>query len=147
MPKDAIKEGMTFALGIVKISGENFNKIMKGLEKKNKLSANEGKKMVYNWVTVQQKQLVKMQAKMRAMKKQALKTRLYSSKDLAEVNKVIKNLSLQIAGLEKKKKNAETTLKKQKKTALKKRTAKKKTAKKKTVKKKKAKKRTAKKKK
>ncbi len=131
MPKDAIKEGMTFALGIVKISGENFNKIMTNLEKKNKLSANEGKKMVYNWVSEQQKQLKKMQAKMETMKKNALKTRMYSSKDLAEINKVIKNLSAQIASLEKKKKNAEATLKKQKKSALKKRTAKKKTTKKK----------------
>ena len=131
MPKDAIKEGMTFALGIVKISGENFNKIMTGLEKKNKLSANEGKKMVYNWVSEQQKQLKKMQAKMRTMKKDALKTRMYSSKDLAEINKVIKNLSVQIATLEKKKKKAEATLKNQKKSALKKRTSKKKTAKKK----------------
>ena len=131
MPKDAIKEGMTFALGIVKISGENFNKIMTGLEKKNKLSANEGKKMVYNWVSEQQKQLKKMQAKMKTMKKNALKTRMYSSKDLAEINKVIKNLSVQIATLEKKKKKAEVTLKNQKKSALKKRTSKKKSAKKK----------------
>ncbi len=137
MPKDAIKEGMNFALGIVKISGENFNKIMKGLEKKNKLSANDGKKMVYRWAAEQQKQLVKMQAKMRAMKKNALKTRLYSSKDLAEINKVIKTLSTQIAVLEKKKKKAEETLKKQKKTALKKRTARKKKSKKRTAKKKK----------
>ena len=131
MPKDAIKEGMTFALGIVKISGENFNKIMTGLEKKNKLSANEGKKMVYTWISEQQKQLKKMQEKMRTMKRQALKTKLYSSKDLAEINKVIKNLSVQIATLEKKKKKAEETLKKQKKSALKKRTSKKKKAKKK----------------
>ncbi len=135
MPKDAIKEGMTFALGIVKISGENFNKIMTGLEKKNKLSANEGKKMVYTWINEQQKQLKKMQEKMRTMKRQALKTKLYSSKDLAEINKVIKNLSVQIAALGKKKKKAEETLKKQKKSALKKRTAKKKTAKKKKSKK------------
>ena len=131
MPKDVIKEGMTFALGIVKISGENFNKIMTGLEKKNKLSANEGKKMVYTWISEQQKQLKKMQEKMRTMKRQALKTKLYSSKDLAEINKVIKNLSVQITALEKKKKKAEVTLKKQKKSALKKRTAKKKKAKKK----------------
>jgi len=131
MPKDVIKEGMTFALGIVKISGENFNKIMTGLEKKNKLSANEGKKMVYTWVSEQQKQLKKMQEKMRTMKRQALKTKLYSSKDLAEINKVIKNLSVQIEALEKKKKKAEATLKKQKKSALKKRTVKKKKAKKK----------------
>ncbi len=135
MPKDAIKEGMTFALGIVKISGENFNKIMTGLEKKNKLSANEGKKMVYAWISEQQKQLKKMQEKMRTMKKQALKTKLYSSKDLVEINKVIKNISVQIETLEKKKKKAEETLKKQKKSALKKRTAKKKTAKKKKSKK------------
>ena len=136
MPKDAIKEGMNFALGIVKISGENFNKVMKGLEKKNKLSANEGKRMVGKWFNEQQKQLKKMQEKMRTMKKQALKTRIYSSKDLAEINKVIKNLSVQIAALEKKKKKAETVLKKQKKSALKKRTSKKK-SKKRTAKKKK----------
>ena len=137
MPKDAIKEGMNFALGIVKISGENFNKIMTGLEKKNKLSANEGKKMVYSWLNEQQKQLVKMQAKMRAMKKKALKTRLYSSKDLAEINKVIKNLSAQIGALENKKKKAEANLKKQKKSALKKRTVKKKKPKRELQKKKK----------
>ena len=131
MPKDAIKEGMTFALGIVKISGENFNKIMTGLEKKNKLSANEGKKMVYTWINEQQKQLKKMQEKMRTMKKQALKTKLYSSKDLAEINKVIKILSVQIAALETKKKKAETTIKKQKQSTLKKKTTKKKKDKKK----------------
>ena len=65
------------------------------------------------------------------LKKEALKTKLYSSKDLEEMNRVIKKLSKEIVALQKKKKKAEAVAKKKKTKAIKKRTAKK------TVKKKK----------
>ena len=138
MAKDVIKEGMTFALGVIRISGENFNRIMKRLEKRKKLSSREGERMVYKWFADQQRQLEKMRKRMR---KEALKTRLYSSKDLAELNRVIRNLSKHITALEKKKKKSETETKKKKKAVLRKRTAgKRKAAKKKAGKRKKAKK-------
>ena len=126
MAKDLIKEGMTFALGIVKISGEQFNKVVKGLERKNQVSSKEGKKMVQAWVGQQLKQMQKMKIK---LKKEALKTRLYTSRDIAGFNKVIKNLSNEIAKLQTKKKKTESVTRKKKKKALKKRTAKKKPAK------------------
>lgn len=120
MAKDVIKEGMTFALGVIRISGENFNRIMKRLEKRNKLSSREGERMVYKWFADQQRQLERMRKRMR---KEALKTRLYSSRDLTELNRVIGNLSKHITALEKKKKKAEVETKKKKKAALRKRTA------------------------
>ena len=128
MPKDMIKEGLTVALGIVKISGEKFSKAIKSLEKSNKVSSKEGEKMVYSWIADQQTQLEKMR---KNLKKEVLKTKLYSSKDLEDMNKVIKKLSNEIVSLQKKKKKAEAVAKKKKTKALKKRTAKK------TVKKKK----------
>jgi len=130
--KDLIKEGVALALGVVRISGEQFNKAIKQLEKKNKVSSKEGKAMVYKWVSEQQKQLVKMR---RTLKKEALRTRLYSSKDLAKMNQIIKNLSNEIFKLQKKKTKAEATRKKERAKALKKRTVKKKAAKKKPKKK------------
>ncbi len=132
MAKDLIKEGVALALGVVRISGEQFNKAIKQLEKKNKVSSKEGKAMVYKWVSEQQKQLVKMR---RTLKKEALRTRLYSSKDLAKMNQIIKNLSNEIFKLQKKKTKAEATRKKERAKALKKRTVKKKAAKKKPKKK------------
>jgi len=134
MAKDLIKEGVALALGVVRISGEQFNKAIKQLEKKNKVSSKEGKAMVYKWVSEQQKQLVKMR---KTLKTEALRTRLYSSKDLAKMNQVIKNLSKEIMKLQKKKTKAEATRKKERAKALKKRTAKRKPAKKKPAKKKK----------
>ena len=128
MPKDMIKEGLTVALGMVKISGEKFSKAIKSLEKSNKVSSKEGEKMVYSWIADQQTQLEKMR---KNLKKEVLKTKLYSSKDLEDMNKVIKKLSNEIVSLQKKKKKAEAVAKKKKTKALKKRTAKK------TVKKKK----------
>ena len=80
MAKDLVKEGMTFAFGLVKISGQRFNKVIKGLEKRNRVSSNEGEKMVYRWISEQQKQLEKMR---RQIKREALRTRIYSAKDLA----------------------------------------------------------------
>ncbi len=133
MAKDVIKQGMTFALGMVKISGEKFSKAIKKLERSNKVSSKEGQKMVYSWVSDQQKQLEKMR---KQIKREALKTRLYTSKDLNEMNKVMKKLSSEIVALQKKKKKAEASAKKKKKSALKKRTAKKKPAKRKAKKKK-----------
>ena len=131
MPKDLVKEGLTFALGVVKISGERFNKVVKGLEKKNKVSGKEGKTMVYAWVNEQQKSLENMR---KNLKKEALKTKIYSAKDLENLNKAVKKLSKEIASLQKKKKKVE---KQSKKRALKKRTVKaKKPVKKKAVKKK-----------
>ncbi|MFA4855005.1 MAG: hypothetical protein WC634_00250 [archaeon] len=111
MPKDVIRDGMNFALGLVKISGDNFNKAVKRLEKSKKLSSNEGEKMVYAWLAEQQRQLETMRKR---MKKKALKTRLYSSNDLAEMNRVIQNLSRQITILENKKRKAEKSGKKKK---------------------------------
>lgn len=116
MPRDAIKDGMNFALGLVKISGENFNEAVKRLENSKKLSSNEGEKMVYAWLAKQQRQLETIRKR---MKKAALKTRLYSSDDLAEMNRVIQNISRQITVLENKKRKAEKSGKK-KKTAKKK---------------------------
>ena len=127
MAKDLIKEGMTFALGLAKISGQRFNKVIKGLEKKNKVSSNEGEKMVYRWISEQQKQLEKMR---RQIKKESIRTRIYSAKDLVALNKVVKKLSKEIAGLEKKKKKTEKAARKSKKKAMRKRTAKKKTGRK-----------------
>jgi len=132
MAKDLIKEGVAIALGVVKISGEQFNKVIRQLEKKNKVSSKEGKAMVYKWLSEQQKQLEKTRRK---LKKEALRTRLYSSKDLAKMNQVIKNLSKEIVKLQKKKRKAEAARKKERKKALKKRTAKKKPARKKPKKK------------
>jgi len=123
MPRDMIKEGLTVALGMVKISGERFSKAIKALEKSNKVSSKEGEKMVYSWIADQQKQLEKMRKK---LKKEALKTKLYSSRDLEEMNRVIKKLSKEIVTLQKKKKKAEAAAKKKKSKAIKKRTAKKK---------------------
>ena len=122
MAKDIIKEGLTFALGIVKISGEQFGKIVKGLERKNKVSSKEGERMVYSWIANQQKQLERMRKR---LKREALKTRIYSSGDLAEMNRVIKKLSGEISSLQKKKKKAEAATRKLKKKALGKRTARK----------------------
>lgn len=132
MAKDLIKEGVAIALGVVKISGEQFNKVIRQLEKKNKVSSKEGKAMVYKWLSEQQKQLEKTRRK---LKKEALRTRLYSSKDLSKMNQVIKNLSKEIVKLQKKKRKAEAARKKERKKALKKRTAKKKPARKKPKKK------------
>jgi polyhydroxyalkanoate synthesis regulator phasin len=134
MAKDLVKEGMTFALGLVKISGKRFNKVIKGLEKRNKVSSNEGEKMVYRWLSEQQKQLEKMR---KQIKREALRTRVYSAKDLAALNRVVKKLSKEIAGLEKKKKKTEKQAKKRKKKTLRKRTAKKKTKRRSTRKKRK----------
>lgn len=111
MPKDVIRDGMNFALGLVKISGDNFNNAVKSLEKSKKLSSSEGEKMVYAWLASQQRQLETMRKR---MKKEALKTRLYTSKDLAEMNRVIQNLSGQITVLENKKRKAEKSGKKKK---------------------------------
>jgi len=111
MPKEAIRNGINFALGIIKISGENFNKAVESLEKSKKLSSSEGEKMVYAWFAKQQGQLETMRKR---MKKEALKTRLYSSNDLAEMNRVIMGLSKQITVLEKKKRKAEGAGKKKK---------------------------------
>jgi len=135
MAKDLVREGMTFALGIIKISGERFNKVVKGLERRNKLSGVEGKKMVYRWLSEQQKQLEKMR---RSIKREALRTKVYSAKDLMVLKRTLKNLSKEIVSLEKRKKKAESAAKKKKKSALKKRTAKRSTkrkAKRKTKKK------------
>lgn len=129
MAKDLIREGMAFALGVVRISGEQFNKAVKQLEKRNKVSPRESKAMVYRWFSEQQRELEKMRNK---LKREALRTKLYSSKDLAKMNQVIKNLSREIVKLQKKKKKAEAARKKQKKKALRKRTARKKTQKKAT---------------
>ncbi len=128
MAKDMVKEGLTFALGIVKISGEQFNRVVKGLEKKHKVSSNEGKRMVYAWITQQQKQLEKMQ---RNLKREVLKTRLYSAKDLEKMNSLIKRLSREITKLQRKKKKAEKTRKKKAVKKGKKRPAKKKAKRKK----------------
>lgn len=133
MAKDAIKEGLVFALGVVKISGEQFNKVIRQLEKKNKVSSVEGKKMVYRWINDQQKQLERMR---RNLKKESVKTKLYNSRDLIKMNSLIRRLSREILSLNKKKKKAEASASKKKKKALKKRTAKGKTAKKRTAKKK-----------
>jgi polyhydroxyalkanoate synthesis regulator phasin len=111
MPKDAIRDGMNFALGLIKISGDNFNKAVKKLENSKKLSSSEGEKMVYAWLASQQRQLETMRKK---MKKKVLKTRLYSSNDLAEMNRVIQGLSRQITILENKKRKAEKPGKKKK---------------------------------
>jgi len=111
MPKDVIRDGMNFALGLVKISGDNFNKAVKRLENSKKLSSNEGEKMVYAWLAEQQRQLERMRKR---MKKAALNTRLCSSNDLAEMNRVIQNLSRQITVLENKKRKAEKPGKKKK---------------------------------
>ncbi len=127
MPKDMIKQGMTFALGLVKISGQRFNRVIRQLEKSNKVSSKEGEKMVYRWISEQQKQLEKIR---RQVKREALKTRAYSSNDLAALNRVVKKLSKEIGTLEKKKKKAEAVRRKSKKSALRKRTAKKKARKK-----------------
>jgi polyhydroxyalkanoate synthesis regulator phasin len=132
MAKDLIKEGVALALGVVRISGEQFNKVIKQLEKRNKVSSKEGKTMVYKWVSEQQKQLEKMRRK---LKKEVLRTKLYSSKDLSKMNQVIKNLSKEIVKLQKKKKKAEAVRKKERRKALKKRTAKRKPAKKKAARK------------
>jgi len=122
MAKDLVKEGLTFALGVVKISGERFNKAVKTLERRNKVSSNEGKKMVSAWLSQQQKQLEKMKKK---LKREAVKTKIYSSKDLAKMNSAIKKLSKEIIRLQKKKKKTERAVRKGKKKALRKRTAKK----------------------
>lgn len=126
MAKDIVKEGITFALGMMKIAGEQYDKAVKGLEKKNKVSSDEGKKMVRAWVAEQVRQLKKLQITLRT---ELRKTRVYTSKDLAYFNSALKRVSDEITRLQKK--GA-----KKRKAAAKKRTAKKAPAKKKTVKRK-----------
>jgi len=104
MAKDLMKEGLTFALGMVRITGEQFNNAVKKLERRNRVSSKEGKGIVLAWVAEQQRQLKGLQKR---LKREALRTRLYSSKDLANLNKAVKRVSAEIAKLQKKKKTAE----------------------------------------
>jgi len=123
MAKNLVKEGMTFALGLVKIGGQQFNGMVKQLESKNKVSSREGEKMVYKWVATQQQQLRKMKT---LLKKEALHTKMYSAKELAEMNRLIKKLSKEIERLQKKKEKAEAADKKKSKKKPKKKAKKKK---------------------
>jgi hypothetical protein len=108
MARDFIKEGVTFALGLANISGRKFSSAVKKLEKEHKVSSKEGEKMVYSWIAEQQRQLEKMRKR---MKKEALHTKIYSSADLARINRAVKDISKGIAVLEKKKKKAEKSKK------------------------------------
>ncbi|MBN2067763.1 MAG: hypothetical protein JW744_04810, partial [Candidatus Diapherotrites archaeon] len=74
-----------------------------------KLSSKEGEKMVYKWLAEQQRQLESMRKR---LKSEVLKTKLYSSKDLAKLNSAIKRLSKEISRLQSKKKKAEKARKK-----------------------------------
>jgi len=129
MAKDLIKEGITFALGMARISGQQFGKVVRRLERTNKVSSKEGEKMVYAWLADQQKQLEKMKKR---LKREAVKTRVYTTKDLKQINTLIRNLSKEILALQKKKKKAEAAARKKKGIAVKKRTAKRRTVKRKT---------------
>lgn len=106
MAKDLVKEGVAFALGLARISARQFDGVIKGLEKRHKVSSKEGEAMVRGWAAQQLLHLQRMQER---LKREVLKTRLYSSNDLAKLNGVLKRISAEIARLQKKKKKAESS--------------------------------------
>jgi len=105
MAKDLVKEGIALALGIARISANQFDKAISGLEKRHKVSRKESEAFLRNWAAQQLRQMEAIKAKLR---REALKTRLYSSKDLAKINGILRSISAEVSRLEKKKRKAES---------------------------------------